>query len=1141
MAETPPNPPLEHHIIHAALLTTRPTSTPKERSDASYSLEQWTSTSDPAVWQAYINILKSFSVNPTASSSGEWGSDRSNSSSFEYNIVEKIAYATSSLKQQAMTASFENQIRHEAIGAKLLILTLLSNKIRREYLRLIKQHPLMSRGLYEELISTLVGCSREDQHVDRMLLSALSTALAAVAVRSSSDPQFPNEGVMEIIRMCRSSIASGIGIAANNQNRTVAFSPMVSLKILSDIPGEVQSRTDLTCAEIESFLILPSHSMNPTSAALETLQLALNVSIGCGEKHDSLFCLTLTALTKWTEESKSVTLSRIHDNGSATNSVLSQLVALLSSQLQQKQWSGANYAQEAITQSARALTACVANTSDYGTESRRMAVTFLLASIQTTQFLTGALKISQSQQWEDAIISISTLSSTLAREEMEEIAQCQLPGCSELFELLLELQSHEVHNAAVPVFEVWLALQDVPISGRHPNLIQPLFRRLVEVILNRVAYPPTFVSWDEELEVESADFEEMRRLSADVLIVAYELLRSYYLETLSNVIISTTEKSNATNIHAGWEIVESALFCLCAVAREACARVKSAQNTLRSGRDSPASLDGGVTATGLTNMVASLCEGGPASAANQHPLVLCGIANFLGSYSVVWSTTCEAPSILAMVNYLTFAMSKPCVEEAAGRGVRLVLIVAASKLGKATSSPGADPLFYHQIRSVLVQCMDAALSGGNPKVMAGVAEGCSRLTVQLGDQSQSRAILSAIAETTIQRSRVELDSMVAVSTVEGSGLAASQSDAASKVLAACLGVLREFIRFSDVVSPKEGEPHVLSDVLNSAWPVLSDIASQACCRSNEVVLAGLLEVHSQLLIVVPTLIGRYFKDLVSFVVRAYEETFCPSALDYVSVAVESFGSEQSDIAVAAGFDDHAKDFMFNQLLAHLCQCTFIYVTQTKRPNECPQVVSALFNMAQRYLLFCPGALCQCPEFASLFSFGVACLTECQGEIESTRSSLIYLYQLISWKHIRLTGPKLAMLEQSASSIDNLLIQHGENMIKSCFMGMLGPQILWPSFSDCLLSVMLHVTEGSPVTGESSLLHSWLYAAMNDDSIVGNSQSLTPDIAMTVAKLLCDLAKEGARSRPKAKMLLMDFAKICRGETGTDSLLAYSLA
>jgi hypothetical protein len=777
------------------------------------------------------------------------------------------------------------------------------------------------------------------------------------------------------------------------------------------------------------------------------------------------------------------------------------------------------------------LSACISNNCDYGTQSRRTAVTSLLASIQTAEFLTGGLTIAQSQQWEDAVIAVSTLASTLAREEMDEIAQCQQPGCLELFKLLLELQSHE-HNAAIPVLEVWLALQDVPTSERHPTVNQ-LYRRLVEIILKRVAYPSTFVSWEEELDVESSDFEEMRRLSSDVLIGAYELLRSSYLETLSTV-VTTTQNTD-------WEVIESALFCLCAVAREVVARVKSAQNAAKSGRESPAAVDGGATATGLTQMVASLCEGGATSVTKQHPLVLCGIANFLGSYSVVWSTTCPAQSLLEILSYLTSAMAVPGAVESAGKGIRLVLIASASKLAKATSSPGADPAAYSQISAALTQCMNGALSTGNAKVMAGVAEGCARFIVQLGNKSQSRIILSAIAVSTIECSRSALDAMVASSSVQGSGLAAGKADAASQVLTSCLGVLREIVRFCDGVSPKEGELHILSDVLNSAWPVLNDISLQACCRSNEMVLAGLLEVHSQLLSAVPALIGPYFKDLISFVVRAYEETFTPSALDYVSAAVESFGSENSCIAAAASFDENAKDTMFNQLLAHLCQRTFTYVTQTKRPNECPQVISALFNMAQRYLLFCPGALCQCSEFVSLFSLAVACLTECQGEIESTRSSLIYLNQLIGWKHIRLTGERHDVLEQSAGSIDNLLIQHGESIIKSCLLGMSGPQILWPSFSECMFSIMLHATEGSRVTDENSALHNWLYAAMNDNAITGNSQNISPEVGMTVIKLLCDLAREGGRSKPRAKMLLMDYGKICKGETGKDALLAYSLA
>ena len=39
------------------------------------------------------------------------------------------------------------------------------------------------------------------------------------------------------------------------------------------------------------------------------------------------------------------------------------------------------------------------------------------------------------------------------------------------------------------------------------------------------------------------------------------------------------------------EVVESALFCVSAVGREACARVESVRNIVSSGRDSPVAAD----------------------------------------------------------------------------------------------------------------------------------------------------------------------------------------------------------------------------------------------------------------------------------------------------------------------------------------------------------------------------------------------------------------------------------------------------------------------------------------------------------------------------------------------------------------------
>jgi hypothetical protein len=1147
---------LERQVIEAALITTRPFSSSEERSKASSSLEQWTSSSgsaasantpsDTSCWEAYVNIIRiSFATSDTNNSSEHSGSLAS-----ETNIVEKIAYVTSpSSKQQPLSANLEQQIQREANGAKLLLLTLFCSKIRREYIRLLREHVHLARCVFEELIAALLsfgsnnGSQRNNDDDGTTLMRACCTAVAAVAVRSSSKPQCLNEGVMKMIFNCKTSIALCLG--TNNvtnhvvDNNTIRpFSPTVALTLLADLPGEAQSRNDLPNADTDALLQMPFDATNVSAAdaMLDTLHLSLGgfINNGGGEQQDALLCLTLKSLRKWAETCKSITISRLMEsspsNNNNGNSFLSLLVALLSSQSEQRQWSTARHAEDAIIQSANVLTACIDNTSDFCTQSRRSAISSLLSSIQApVEFLVAPLRISEMQGWEDATVALSNLASTLAREEMEEISTCQLEGSFDLIQLLLELQAHPVHNVALPVLEVWLALQDIPTSDRHPSLAAPLYMQLVEVILNRIAFPPTFISWEEELEIESSDFDEMRRMSTDVLIGAYYLLRSAYLETLSNVVMSTSSDD--------WEITESALFCLCAASREACARVKSVANAVSSGRDSPVSSDGNSTALGLTQLVGSICS---SPATSRHQLVLSGICTFLGCYSTAWATSCPPQSMLEILAYLASAMPTPAATEAAGKAMRLVLISAGPKLAKAATSPGADPSSYNFISAALTQSMEAALSTGNANVMANIAEGCARVCVQLKDSAQTKTILTAVAMPSLHRCRSSLDAIsVAASSDKTSGQAASEVQAAIQTLISCLGVLKQLIRFCD---SSVGETHVLTDVLTAAWPVLKDVSTNSNCQHNEDVLSRLFDVHSQLLNAVPTLIGPHFKDIISFVVQAYEETFCSSALDYVSAAVESFDSEQ--IVVAAGLDEQGKTMLFTQLLSHIYQRTLAYITtQTKGPSDCPQVIKALFEVSQRYLLFCPGALCQCPELPSLFSLGAACLTECKGEIDSTRSALIFLTQFIGWKSIHLPEAKVRVIENFSSTIDNLLVQHGETIIKSCIGGLSGgaPQILWPSFSECLFSIMLHIISGSPSSEPNAVLQSWLRSAMTDNSLLANSQNITAEIGTSIIEILCDLAKQGLSSKPKAKMALMDFGKVVNGETTPEALLAYSIA
>eukprot|EP00984_Skeletonema_dohrnii_P028721 scaffold18793_cov113-Skeletonema_dohrnii-CCMP3373.AAC.5 len=1134
---------LERQVIEAALITTRPFSSSEERSKASSSLEQWTSSPgstaasplDTSCWEAYINIIRiSFATSHHSSTS-----THSNEPS-ETNIIEKIAYVTSPSSKQPPSANLEQQIQREANGAKLLLLTLFCSKIRREYIRLLREHVNLARCVFEELLTALLsfGDGSQQQPNDNdtaTLMRACCTAVAAVAVRSSSQ-QCLNEGVMKMILNCKTSIALSLGI--NNgtnhvvDNNTIRpFSPTVSLILLADLPGEAQSRNDLPTADIEALLQMPfdATNMSAADAMLDTLQLSIGGFInGGGEMQDSLLCLTLKSLRKWAETCKSITISRLMEtspsNSTTGNSFLSQLVALLSSQSEQRQWSTAHHAEDVIIQSANVLTACLDNTSDFCTQSRRSAVSSMLSSIQApVEFLVAPLRNSEMHLWEDATVALSNLASTLAREEMEDISTCQLQGSFDLIQLLLELQAHPVHNVALPVLEVWLALQDIPTSDRHPSLATPLYMQLVEVILNRIAFPPTFVSWEEELEIESSDFDEMRRMATDVLIGAYYLLRSAYLETLANVVTATSSDD--------WEIIEAALFCLCAASREACARVKSVANAVSSGRDSPVSSDGNSTALGLTQLVGSICSS-PAS--SRHHLVLSGMCTFIGSFSTVWASSCPPQSVLEILAYLASTIPTHAATEAAGKGMRLVLISVGPKLSKAAASPGADLSSYNFISTALTQSMEAALSSCNATVMENVAEGCARVCVQLKDSSQTKTILTSVAMPSLHRCRSSLDAISASSSDTSSGHAASQVESATQTLISCLGVLKQLIRFCDATI---GETHVLTDVLTAVWPVLKDISTNSNCRRNEDVLSRLFDVHSQLLNAVPTLIGPHFKDIISFIVQAYEETFCASALDYVSAAVESFDSEQ--IVVAAGLDEQGKSALFTQLLSHIYQRTFAYV-QTKGPSECTQVIKAFFEVTQRYLLFCSEALCQCPELPSLFSLGTACLTECQGEIDSTRSALVFLTQFIGWKSIHLPATKVRVLRNYSSTIDNLLLQHGETITKSCIGGISGgaPQILWPSLSECLFAIMLHIISESPSGEPNAVLESWLRSAMTDNSLLNNSQNITSEIGTSTIQILCDLARQGLKSKPKAKMVMIDFGKIAKGETTPEALQAY---
>ncbi len=314
------------------------------------------------------------------------------------------------------------------------------------------------------------------------------------------------------------------------------------------------------------------------------------------------------------------------------------------------------------------------------------------------------------------------------------------------------------------------------------------------------------------------------------------------------------------------------------------------------------------------------------------------------------------------------------------------------------------------------------------------------------------------------------------------------------------------------------------------WPLLQNVTNYSPCRQHEDVLKELLGVHARIVGSFGEMMEVKLGELINVVVQAYEESYASCALSFVGVAVEKFGAR------GGGVEDS-----FCGLLTHLIQLTCTHV-QKRGISEVPHLIFSFFEMAQKFLLFCPGALVKSSEFSLLYSFAVACLTQCKGERDSTRQALIFLTQIIGRKGIRLSDITVQALESSRSVIDVQTAQHGSEIVKSCFVSLAGgaPQMLQSNFSDCLYAIVTHVIGADSdngvvsLQGEGSVLvQSWVVAALQNEGI---PEILGNEDKEIVMRTMFKLATGGVKLKGKFKSLLQDFSKICLGEMSSDGVL-----
>jgi hypothetical protein len=328
------------------------------------------------------------------------------------------------------------------------------------------------------------------------------------------------------------------------------------------------------------------------------------------------------------------------------------------------------------------------------------------------------------------------------------------------------------------------------------------------------------------------------------------------------------------------------------------------------------------------------------------------------------------------------------------------------------------------------------------------------------------------------------------------------------------------IRFSDAA-----DDSLTETLRQSVWPLV-ELVSQQYLTRHEYLLDNILAIHEQLLKNAPALVAPHFRLTVQYVYEVFASTKNPNALGFFARAVEVYGN--SDIE------------SFQELLTHIATAVFHHIVNGIMP-ESAELLRAFFELCHRYLLYCPAALLGSPQFSAIVSCGVECLTACQGERESTRATLIFLSQLFGWQSLRISSEGLTTLQSASQGLNELLLQHGAKLTHSCMMTLLGgPQMLWPACTDCLFAIVL-VSAAWPVPedSESSVAQQWLMAAR---PTAIDPVSSTAQVYEQVVALLLSLVRDGqSKGRPRAKMLLMDYCKIHKGEMGVDALVTYRLS
>ena len=984
------------------------------------------------------------------------------------------------------------------IPMQMLCLTMLQSRLRQEMLQSSSTftNPNSMAALRLELWEYL----RQQPGLDRFLIGPCCICNAITMVRSEG-----GKGLAEFL--------------ANARNNTIGLPPETALRLLACIPSEMDARQDLTTSQ--AMEALKFH----LEVALDLIGKALSSAGGDAYTTSIMILPACQSLIAWIEIAR-VSLTQINTpTCGGSIALLPILIKLLSS-------SNTNFNNEMTLQTAaRALTAAIGITSDYGTPTRRAAAAAFWMAIPQQGFIVHPLQVATTNEWNEAAHALASLLASFVVEHAEDIVN-QPAGIG--LQVLLEVQVHPSTSVALIPLECWLTVQEIPTAERHEHWTKPLFKNLVGILLRRMAYPVNFTNWENELElVDSSDFSEFRRMVTDVLVSCYYLLRVEMIQMLTHQVRAATD----------WRMSEAALFALAQIAKDVCTRCRShAPDGTSIARDRQA------TQQELLQLLEQLIAVDTHTMTSQHKYLLGAMVNFCGNYSPAWNSMERPPqAILQLLVYLQSAfVTMPLEAAKATRAIYVSCLVKSMPNLEDLYSNSSDAVagnentssstssFISLILKSVRNSMEAALSTSNEEAMTTVAEGATRLITKLVNPEMSRqAMTTDLIHPVTSRIDAALNSLPRSNILQEWMSVPVQS--ATESLARYLSVIRVISRFCDA-------PHIPAMgewMLHLIDPCLKIVHQRtASTPAQQILLSEWISIHQQILrktLPQQSMMVTIFTNTIPLIVQALEQTRDPATLKYITTAVEVFGAQTMEM-----------DKSFQDLLVHV---TTVITSKNNLCNE-TELLQSYFECLHRFTLYCPRALCYNPKLSEIVNIAVGSVSAIDAK-DSTRAALVFLSLLFGWKSLRLSVQTSNVLQEAWNSLilKELILRYGQALIRACFVGLAGgSQMLWPAYSDCVFAIvqaiMLNEKERlatptnpadniSPLLNEASIKQ-WLFSTMTDGT------NTNTEISNQIIPILLALARNGSKSRPKAKMLLTDYAKIRKGEMTVESLISYSL-